>query len=128
MPRTEAFVDNIRGRLAEGRAEEDRAVIISGIVMACRPEHLAEVSQAMETIPWAEVHFSDPRGRLVVTIEAADLDQSVDRLKQLQALPRVLMAELAQYCIEEELRDQETVGRDARGDALFLPPVDPKSR
>jgi nitrate reductase NapAB chaperone NapD len=102
-------------------------VIISGIVMASRPEHLAQVCQAVEAISWAEVHFSDPSGRLVVTIEAADLDQSVDRLKELQELPRVLMAELAQYCIEEEVRDHETIRAGARGDALPLPPVDPKS-
>jgi len=103
-------------------------VIISGIVMASRPEHLAELSRAVEAISWAEVHFSDPRGRLVVTIEATDLDQSVDRLKELQELPRVLMAELAQYCIEEEVRDHEAVQARVRGDALPLPPVDPKSR
>jgi nitrate reductase NapD len=103
-------------------------VIISGIVIASRPEHLAQVSQAVETISWAEVHFSDPRGRLVVTIEAADLDQSADRLKQLQELPRVLMAELAQYCIEEESRDHESLQDGVRGGAQPLPPVDPKSR
>jgi nitrate reductase NapD len=103
-------------------------VIISGIVVASRPEHLAEVSQAVEAISWAEVHFSEPRGRLVVTIEAADLDQSADRLKELQELPRVLMAELAQYCVEEEVRDHETVQAGARGDALPVLPVDPKNR
>jgi nitrate reductase NapAB chaperone NapD len=103
-------------------------VIISGIVMASRPEHLAEVSQAVEAISWAEVHFSDPKGRLVVTIEATDLDQSVDRLKELQELPRVLMAELAQYCIEEDVRDPETVQAGVTVHALPLPPVDPKSR
>jgi nitrate reductase NapAB chaperone NapD len=77
-------------------------VIISGVVLASRPEHLAEVSQALEEISWAEVHFSDPKGRLVVVIEAANLDQSADRLKELQELPRVLMAELAQYVIDGE--------------------------
>jgi nitrate reductase NapD len=87
---------------AKRRVAEEQAVIISGVVVASRPEHLAEVSQALETISWAEVHFSDQRGRLVVTIEAANLDQSADRLKELQDLPCVLMAELAQYCIEEE--------------------------
>ena len=103
-------------------------MIVSGIVLASRPEHLAEVSQALEAISWAEVHFSDPRGRLVVIIEATDLDQSADRLKELQELPRVLMAELAQYCIDEEVRDHETVQAGARGDAPSLPPVDPNSR
>lgn len=103
-------------------------MIISGIVMASRPEHLAEVCRAVEAISWADVHFSDPRGRLVVTIEAADLDQSADRLKKLQELPQVLMADLAQYCIEEELRDPETVQAGVRGDSLPLPPIDPKGR
>jgi nitrate reductase NapAB chaperone NapD len=87
---------------AKGPVAEKQALIISGIVLASRPEDLAEVSRALEAISWAEVHFSDPRGRLVVIIEAANLDQSADRLKELQELPRVLMAELAQYCIEEE--------------------------
>jgi nitrate reductase NapD len=103
-------------------------VIISGIVLASRPEHLAELRQALEPISWAEVHFSDPRGRLVVITEAANLDQSADRLKELQELPRVLMAELAQYFIEEEDRDDVTVQAGAKGDALPLPPVDPTSR
>jgi nitrate reductase NapD len=77
-------------------------VTISGIVVACRPEHLAEIRGTLKRLDWADVHYTDPNGRLVVTIEAADVDESMDRLKQLQALPRVLMAELAEYCIEEQ--------------------------
>jgi nitrate reductase NapD len=99
-------------------------VIISGIVMASRPEHLAEMSRAVEAISWVDVHFSDPRGRLVVTIEAADLDQSVDRLRELQGLPRVLMAELAQYCIEEEVEEDKAAQAGVRDEATTLPPAD----
>ncbi len=95
-------------------------MIISGIVMASRPEHLVEMSQAVEEISWADVHFSDPNGRLVVTIEAVDLDQSADRLRQLQKLPRVLMAELAQYTIDEQSQQHPTVPAGARDDALAL--------
>ena len=102
-------------------------MIISGIVVASRPEHLAEVNQALEAIPWVDVHFSDPRGRLVVIMEAADLDQSVDRLRQLQELPHVLMAELAQYCIEEEFQRHEGVQSGGRDEASLLSPVDPNS-
>jgi nitrate reductase NapAB chaperone NapD len=110
-------------------------VIISGIVMASRPEHLVEMSRAVETISWADVHFSDPSGRLVVTIEAADLDQSVDRLRRLQELPRVLMAELAQYCIEERVQDgleeqvqqHETGQAGERDEERSPPPADPDS-
>jgi len=75
---------------------------VSGIVVACRPEHLAETAQAVNAFPWAEVHYTDPGGRLVVTIEADDVEESMDRLKDLQGLPRVLMAELAEFAIEDE--------------------------
>ena len=103
-------------------------MIISGIVVASRPEHLAGVKQAVGEIPWADVHFSDPAGRLVVTIEAADLDQSMDRLLELQRLPRVLMAELAQYCIEDEVRERESTGTEAEREAAPPIPVDPDSQ
>jgi nitrate reductase NapAB chaperone NapD len=77
---------------------KEPAVIISGVVVASRPEHLSEISREVDGLPWAEVHFSDPRGRLVVTLEASDLDESVERMKTLQALPRVLSAALAEFC------------------------------
>jgi len=73
-------------------------VIISGILVASRPEHLSEISEEVNRLPWAEVHFSDPAGRLVVTLEASDIDESVDRMKTLQALPLVLSAALAEFC------------------------------
>jgi nitrate reductase NapAB chaperone NapD len=99
-------------------------LIISGIVVASRPEHLAGVKEAVGEIPWADVHFSDPAGRLVVTIEAVDLDQSMDRLLELQRLPRVLMAELAQFCIEEEVGDWEPTGTGAERETAPPIPVD----
>ena len=51
-------------------------MIISGVVVASRPEHLAEISRAVDGLPWAEVHYSDPKGRLVVTLEASDIHES----------------------------------------------------
>ena len=102
-------------------------MIISGIVMASRPEDLVQVRQAVEAISWADVHFSDTSGRLVVTIEAADLDHSADRLIQLQKLPRVLMAELAQYYIDEQSQQDPTVRASARDDALALDSLGPDS-
>ena len=75
---------------------------ISGIVVACRPEDLAGTTEALDALPWAEVHYTDPRGRLVATIEAADTDESMARLGEIQALPRILMAELAGYYLDED--------------------------
>jgi nitrate reductase NapAB chaperone NapD len=81
---------------------------ISGIVVACQPGDIEALSQVLSDLAWAEVHYTDPRGRLVLTIEADDVDQSMDRFKELQGLPRVLNAELAEYCIEEGERQKQT--------------------
>jgi len=75
---------------------------ISGIVMACRPEDLMATTEAVDGLAWADVHYTDPKGRIVVTIEAEDMDESIERFKQLQGLPRVLSAALAQYCVENQ--------------------------
>jgi len=74
---------------------------VSGIVMACRPEHLDEMAAVVNALDWAEVHYTDQDGRLVVTIEASDIDESMNRLKELQGLPRAIMAELAEFVVEE---------------------------
>jgi nitrate reductase NapD len=73
------------------------AVNVSGVVVACRPENLDPVADAVRAFPWAEVHHRDPRGRLVVTIEAADADGCAGRLRELQQLEHVVMAEMAEY-------------------------------
>ena len=69
--------------------------------MACRPEHLGEMSGVVNSLDWAEVHYTDQDGRLVVTIEASDIDESMNRLKELQGLPLAIMAELAEFVVEE---------------------------
>ncbi len=74
--------------------------MISGVVVASRPEHLAGVSQQVDAFPWADVHYSDPAGRLVVTLEADGVDDSIERLEELQRLPNVLSASLAEYTLE----------------------------
>ena len=59
---------------------------ISGIVVACQPDDIETVSEVLSDLPWAEIHYTDPRGRLVVTLEADDIDQSMERLRELQRL------------------------------------------
>jgi nitrate reductase NapAB chaperone NapD len=76
-------------------------VTISGVVVACRKEHLEGVIRALEELSFVDVHHVDERGRLVITIEAADIEASVGCLKDVKALPHVAMAELAEFCIEE---------------------------
>lgn len=69
--------------------------------MRCRPEDRGAVRRAVEELPWADTHREDDSGHLIVTIEAQDVDQSAQRLLQIQSLPRVLSAELSAYVIDD---------------------------
>ena len=74
--------------------------MISGVVVASRPDHLAALSEVVDALPWADVHYSDAAGHLVVTVEADGLDDSIERLERLQQLPNVLSVSLAEYRLE----------------------------
>jgi len=88
--------------------------VISGIVVASRPEDQAEVRRELEALDHAEVHYSDPRGRLVVTIDAPGIDASMELVETIGKIPRVLAVSLAQYCLEEgEIENPST----SRGNA-----------
>ena len=76
------------------------SLTVSGVVVRCRPEDRAAVRTALQALPWADTHQEDEAGRLIVTIEAHDVDQSSQRLLEIQSLPRVLSAELAAYVID----------------------------
>ena len=76
--------------------------MISGVVVASRPEDLGEVSDAVESFEWAEVHYGDASGRLVVTVEAADVAQSMERLQLIQDHERVLAISLAEYHFDDD--------------------------
>ncbi len=75
-------------------------MIISGIVMASRAGRQAELLETLSAIAWLDVHFTEESGRMVVTIEAEDVEQSMAQLRELQELPDVGTAELSQYFIE----------------------------
>jgi nitrate reductase NapAB chaperone NapD len=90
--------------------------MISGVVVASRPEHLAVVTEAVAAFPWADVHYSDPAGRLVVTIEAHGMDDSISRFEVLQKLPNVLSASLAEYRLEGDETEMQPPTARQRGD------------
>ena len=75
--------------------------MISGIVVVCAAERMAEAQSVLERYPWLEIHHQEPNGRLVATLEAADANESVQRLRLIQGLPQIIMAELAEYVVED---------------------------
>ncbi len=72
-------------------------VVLSGVLVCCPPDSLDQVALDVAELPWAEVHQIDPRGRMVVTTEASDIHEGMDRIGQLRALPGVWQADLAEF-------------------------------
>ena len=77
-------------------------MMISGVLVVAKPEHQSQVRAALEVLPWAEVHYEDPDGRLVITIEADDTDQAIARLQQVKELPRVVLAEMVEHHLDDK--------------------------
>ncbi len=73
----------------------EATVNVSSVVIRSLPEHLPEVERALLAAGLGEVHFKDDQGRMVVTIEGADADEEISKLRAIQNLPFVLVANLS---------------------------------
>ena len=62
--------------------------------MQARPERLADVEAAIAALEGCEIHARDPRGKLVVVIEAATSGAIGSTLNTIALLPDVFSAAL----------------------------------
>ena len=62
--------------------------------MQARPERLAEVEAAIAALAGCEIHARDPKGKLVVVIEAAGAGAVGSTLNTIALLPDVFSAAL----------------------------------
>jgi nitrate reductase NapD len=69
-------------------------VEIASLLVQTRPERLETVAQAIETLPGTQIYSCDPKGKLVVVIEAADTGSIGATLNVISSLPHVLTASL----------------------------------
>ena len=72
-------------------------IYIAGLVIHARPENLQRVRTGLEHLSGAEVHAVDPRGKLVVTLEAASDGIIADLLNIIPELPGVIACTLAHH-------------------------------
>ena len=79
----------INGRWSAGEAAE-----IASILVQTRPERLDAAARAIEALPRAEIHSRDPKGKLVVVIEAPSVGSIGATLNEISMLPDVLTAAL----------------------------------
>lgn len=73
---------------------------IASILVQVRPERLAEVEAAILAISGCEIHGRDPKGKLVVVVDAPDAGAIGTTLNTLALLPDVYSASLVFHAID----------------------------
>lgn len=73
---------------------------IASVLVQVRPDKLAETEAAILAMPGCEVYGRDPKGKLVVVIDAADAGAVGATLTQLSLLPNVYSASLVFHAID----------------------------
>ncbi len=74
---------------------DSSGIYVAGLVVHTRPESLERVRAGLSRLSGAEVHAADPRGKLVVTLEAASDGVIADLLSTIPEIPGVIACTLA---------------------------------
>ena len=104
MAKSHSAVD--RRALMTGRLiKPDRVIAppggeIASILVQARPERLAGVEAAILTLEGCEIHGRDPKGKLVVVVDAPDAGSLGTTLNQLALLPDVYSASLVFHALD----------------------------
>jgi nitrate reductase NapD len=91
----------ITGRLLK----EDRVIAppggeIASILVQARPERLADVAAAILTLAGCEIYGRDPKGKLVVVVDAPDTGSLGTTLNTIALLPDVYSASLVFHALD----------------------------
>lgn len=73
---------------------------IASILVQARPERLADVAAAIVTLAGCEIHGRDPKGKLVVVVDAPDTGSLGTTLNTIALLPDVYSASLVFHAID----------------------------
>ena len=78
---------------------------VSSIIVKTSSENVQNAINRINAMEFCETHFSDPDGRIVVTIEGENLDRQMAIMKEILNIPFVYGASLAYSYCEDELSD-----------------------
>lgn len=73
---------------------------IASVLVQARPERLSDVASAILAIAGCEIHARDPKGKLVVVIEASSAGAIGATLNNIALLPDVFSASLVFHATE----------------------------
>jgi len=74
--------------------KEAGTVEIASILVQVRPERMDDAARAIEALPGTQIYSRDPKGKLVVVIEASDVGTIGTTLNTISLMPNVLTAAL----------------------------------
>ncbi len=76
---------------------------ISSIVVQTVPKFLDEVVESLKNSDACDYHLHDAKGRIIITIEGADVSEELKKMKVIEMIPHVVSAEMQMAYSEDEL-------------------------
>jgi nitrate reductase NapD len=84
----------INGRWTAAEGASSNTVEIASILVQARPARIDAVARAIEALLGAQIYGRDPKGKLVVVIEAREVGAIGTTLNTISKMPDVLTAAL----------------------------------
>lgn len=79
---------------------------ISSIVVQTSPQYVEEVAQLLKNADYCDYHFHDEKGRIIVTIEGAGVEEEIAKLVKIQEMKHVIAADMSFAYSEDELNEE----------------------
>ena len=76
---------------------------ISSVVVQTVPKFLDDVVEALKNSDACDYHMHDEKGRIIITIEGADVSEELKKMKVIEMIPHVISAEMQMAYSEDEL-------------------------
>jgi len=82
---------------------------ISSIVVQTLPKFLDEVVENLKNCEACDYHMHDEKGRVIITIEGANVNEELEKLRVIEAIPHVISADMQMAYSEDELNENINV-------------------
>jgi len=76
---------------------------ISSVVVQTVPKFLDEVVESLKNSDACDYHLHDEKGRIIITLEGADVSEELKKMKVIETIPHVISAEMQMAYSEDEL-------------------------
>lgn len=80
---------------------------ISGVVVRTKAENTEAVVKSLQESGLCEVHQAEDNGKIIITIEGTSIKDETEKLKQIQALPHVVSADMAYAYSDQDFKESK---------------------